>query len=667
MTNVTIENNSRSKTPALVLKWIAFVCIVALSIWAGLRGRVWQFTVTEPTHFFSDETRNWLWGQYTYKNIHDKGRSFLDTYDDVGIQDRGASVYTDYAPLRMAVFTLWAASDEHAYPDRRFAWPDPNFKSRRDFHAFYVDFNAAMELIGAAGVFVLVRAVERRARDVRINNERWWTFTGVGVALVAALIIWFNPAMWLSAHSWPDGDSWIIPPFVWACYFCVRRCWFSAGVVLAIGALFKGQQFIIAPVFILWPLFQGRPGAALHFVCGLIAAFGIATAGWTLTYIGVDGLRHVSGPAAGYVVSLVLAVTVLPVAQAIFFARFTGRRNAAIIRASAIVACIFALAWPVLLSIPTADGRRLASTMPINHSLILAMMLIGIFVVCFARRRDLAVAAAALAGTGALLSMPLFGTCFAWFDAGYLFGPGHWEYMVMGLTSNLPGIMQRRFGWDGDGVINTVQTTIHLFGQTIDITLRRLLFWIFCVLLVISSAGIAMHDRRRSTRLLIAICTPWLLFFCIPAQIHERYLLFGAAVAAVCIGDSVGMALLGIFLSAVTWIMTMSVLNNNPWQRMAWDKWLAHMYPAIFAPDTQFAHVLQRFVLGTFPDIGWAVLLATAIFFYFTVTPIWVRRRRVVAAVEALPIIEPRTLLPVPAVLPQRDRPLPPLESIPLE
>jgi len=624
---LTLSLPSTRQRPIFALaQWLIAMCVIAAAIFTGYRARVWQFNVTEPVHFYSDVTRNWLWGSYTWANIHDKGRTFFDTYDDLGIQSRERNPYTDYAPLRMAVFTMWAASNETAYPDRHYRFSDFKTPTTRDFHAFYVDFNATMELIGAIGAFMLTRYIVRRSRGPADEAEPFWTTTGVGAGLAAAMILWFNPAMWLSAHSWPGGDSWIIPPFLWAVYFCASGRWFVGGMVLGFGALFKGQQFIVAPMFLLWPLFQGRPTNALRFIGGVLALFGLATTPWTLSYVDDLTIRHINWLAVSFVTCGITLVIALPLLLTILGRKLQGENGLRpSLRLLLALPCVLALFWPLLLHVERTNGTELYLSKDAISLLLFALVLAVTLMAAFIRPRNIPAVAAGVAGAAALLSMPLFNTCFAWFDAGYLFGTDHWEVMVMGQTSNLPGLMERRFGWHGDDVINQVQATWHFFGYTIELTLRKIFFSIYAVLLVLASAGVAMQHRRRSRRFLVAICTPWLLFFCFPAQIHERYLLFGAAVAAVCAGYSVGMALLGIFLSAVTWIMTMNVLLSDGLRRQAWDGFLHNMYPGLFASDNTFAHKLQRFLTGTHPDIGWAVLLATGVFFYLTVAPLWVR------------------------------------------
>jgi hypothetical protein len=540
---------------ARVLMWLCVVIVAIPSIWAGVEFRQWWFRVTTPVHF-GDIERNWLWGTYTFQNIHDKGRSFLDTYDDVGIQNRSNALWIDYAPARLLVNTIWAASNHDAMP---YQWIQrwhytKDVDAVYDFHWFYRWFNTWMELLGAVAAFLLVRDVVRRAGGGELRATL--------LALAGGLLLWFNVAMVNSAHGWPSGDMWIIPPFLWAVYLCRINRWFLAGAVLAIGVLFKGQQLFVMSILVLWPLLQLRWREPLRLIAGIVGTFGLLTAGWTLTYIDSEGYRHVSIGAA--------LLTALPVVLFIAFA---------------------ILRWKV--------PKLRLDRVPV---------------------RPAAVYGFGLAGALAFASMWLFGTSYAWFDASYAYGTDHWPHMMVGVTSNLPGIMDVRYNWSHTQGPMTV--LFQIGGH--DITLRTFLFAIFAFMLLLSAVGLAMHDRRNSTRFLVALVTPWLAFYAIPCQIHERYLLFAACVACVCIGHSVGMTLLGVFCTILTLMMTQQVMFHRG-GLIASDRLLHETVPWLFAGDG-FVMRWNAFIRGTHPDIGWAVLLVLGVFLYITLTPLFVRR-----------------------------------------
>jgi hypothetical protein len=267
-----------------------------------------------------------------------------------------------------------------------------------------------------------------------------------------------------------------------------------------------------------------------------------------------------------------------------------------------------------------------------------------------------------LGGLAMLLSMRFFDTSYAWFDASYLYGTNHWEVMVMGMTSNLPGILQKRYGWESAlEVLFTIDLPVWVSSTPVEVTVKRLMLAIYLVLTVLTTIGIAAHDRRRDTRFLVAICTPWLLFFTIPCQIHERYLLFAACVATVGVGHRIGFGLMSLFLSAVTWVMTMHVMIGKHWLLDRWSAHLAREYPQWFEIGTRFPHDLYAFIRGTHPDIGWAIILATLLLLWVSVTPVWVRRARLRAA-ETERVLEGGTAS---ASLPDRSRPVLPAQVVP--
>jgi hypothetical protein len=64
-----------------------------------------------------------------------------------------------------------------------------------------------------------------------------------------------------------------------------------------------------------------------------------------------------------------------------------------------------------------------------------------------------------------------------------------------------------------------------------------------------------MQARRRDPRLLLALATPWILFFALLPQMHQRYLVWGAAITALAIGVDISLALLHGVITAAAWGM----------------------------------------------------------------------------------------------------------------
>ena len=110
-------------------------------------------------------------------------------------------------------------------------------------------------------------------------------FDGVWQGAVAAILLWFNFDMLLSGHAWIQWDSWAVPWYLCAALLASLEWWLCAGVALAIGGMFKGQQWAVAPIFFIWPLVQGKVGAALRWIIGMALGVGLIVSPWMLTYL----------------------------------------------------------------------------------------------------------------------------------------------------------------------------------------------------------------------------------------------------------------------------------------------------------------------------------------------------------------------------------------------
>jgi hypothetical protein len=129
----------------------------------------------------------------------------------------------------------------------------------------------------------------------------------------------------------------------------------------------------------------------------------------------------------------------------------------------------------------------------------------------------------------------------------------------------------------------------------IGLPLKYLLVSVWVVSVILCSIGAAMHDRNRSPRFLAAIATPWIMFFAVMVQMHQRYLLWGASLTAATAILSPGYAVLHIFLSIVAVSQEMqSMMNDSRYQNNA----------------------VYEFIQNCHPGITWAVLLTAGIFLY---------------------------------------------------
>jgi hypothetical protein len=94
------------------------------------------------------------------------------------------------------------------------------------------------------------------------------------------LLFWLNPAVLWNDHAWPQRDVWLVPFFLFAALFASMNRWLLCGAMLAIGTLFKGQILLVAPMFILWPLFMRRWLDATLAAGGLILTLALCSLPW---------------------------------------------------------------------------------------------------------------------------------------------------------------------------------------------------------------------------------------------------------------------------------------------------------------------------------------------------------------------------------------------------
>jgi hypothetical protein len=653
MPRQSVGRSTRARRVALhVGVWVLLAIVVAVSVRAGFQLRRWTWETTTPIRFSGDINRGYNWGREAAE------RGYFNLYEKMAAQESHWGNWLDYAPLRLAVMSGWGHWTKTHFPDST-GW-QPGW----EFNKFVLLFNTGMELMGATCAFLLTRLWLVRAR----GSGR--PFTGWAAGLTAGLLFWFNPATVLSAHGWPTWDMWIMPMYLLAVLLASYDRWFAAGLVVAIGAMFKGQQLAVATIFVLWPLVLWRFDAILKWAAGLLFGIGVLASVWLVTYVPADALaamratqesmnrpwitsrltlpdRVVDVPAITWVASLLLIaiaapfilarwaparMQALPVAEATAAANvpvrhrsrptrlrqaqamFADRRSLVPALVLGIITLLLAL-WPWLLERNREQWRT---------GLLFATAVA--VVVVMVRPRHGWMAGAGIAGASLLLCSTLFHGSDAWWICGWKYGTFHWPWMYMGTTSNLPGLLVNRFGWEHkDTTVQVFQLPADvLLGYpqfAIDVTIKQLLAAIYTVLLAVCGIGIGLQARRRDPRILVALTAPWLMFFCFPVQIHERYLLYAAGIAAITAGAGVGPALLGVMLSAFTWIMTMHVMIGSQGHRgtSAFGERLADAFPALF--DSSIGPTLQRFIVNTHPDIAWAILLCAAIYLYLALAP----------------------------------------------
>lgn len=185
--------------------------------------------------------------------------------------------------------------------------------------------------------------------------------------------------------------------------------------------------------------------------------------------------------------------------------------------------------------------------------------------------------------TVSLLACPaLFGGSLAWFNSGYRYGTYHFQALTLGPVGNLPALLTAHFGWKEPSDL--------VFGK---FTLKTVLAAIYGVCLVLSGLAAAIQSRRGSMRVLLALSAPWILFYAILAQMHDRYLVFAAGITALSAGVGPGYIALHLLLSVIA---TAPMIGKDGGK---------------FIPQS-----IAEYLPSIFPDIGYVVLMIAAIFLW---------------------------------------------------
>jgi hypothetical protein len=644
----------RRRWKTYVLRALIWLCIGA-AMWVcaveGLRVRRWIYDAADPIRFVDDMRRGTFWG------LHASGpEGYFNQYDKMDAQvpewqDSRWAPWLDYSPLRLLVMREWGAWQWKHHPPKpgislMDAWQRPYW-----FTAPVLRFNTVLEGFSALFAFLLTQHWVVRGTLA----EKRGHFTGVWQGVAAALFIWFSPDMIVNAHAWPQWDTWVVPWYLCGCLLASLDWWFAAGVAIAIGVNFKGQMLPITPIFVIWPLVQGRVGAAVRWICGAGFCYSVIVSGWLLSYLPPDRLavarsfeanhavtdfplnlfaipRIFDVPAATWIAVMLIVVGVVPrLLRALVPKQLEGSesRLQAILRsrwtwiAMAAMFIIASVYWPWLL-------RQNRGSWYVGLMLACAVAAAGLLL----RARLEPYLLAAVAGTGLFACIWLFHGDTAWWDCAVHYGSIHWPYLFTGPTSNVPAVFQLRFNWrrEIDQIAFTLPA-LHVHwpafmarrnwwpASDVDVSAKWLFNTIFGVMLLISGIAIGIQTRRNDRRALVAFVTPWIMFFLWPVQIQERYLLYGAAAAACCIGESIGAALLGLLLTLFSLMMPMKILLDWSywWDLRALGNNLARAVPWLFSPDS--GRTMRRYLDGTQPDIAWGILVLSLVFLYLSLTP----------------------------------------------
>src|SRR6266576_5243565 len=263
--------------------------LIATVFLAGIQLRRWIGDTTRHVRYQHDIVNGFYWGSEVLKEGRRLSsdersanswtglcRGYLGLYDRVKDKAYENEYGLDYLPLRLMAMAIWAKEVRDGFP-----WVDND-------HPKLVNpllkINFICELVSALAIFLLVRECLQRSRPTqspllnRLPQEHRGWICGLGAARVA----WLEPSMILDAHGWPQWDVWILPFYLFAALAALKNRWFCCGCLLAAGAMFKGQLLFVAPLFVLWPLWQKRWNLALAVLAGFIATAALIASPWLL-------------------------------------------------------------------------------------------------------------------------------------------------------------------------------------------------------------------------------------------------------------------------------------------------------------------------------------------------------------------------------------------------
>ena len=264
------------------------VLIVALFL-GGVQLRRWTGDKTRHVRYQHDIVNAFYWGSETMKEARRLSpdnasanslmgfwRGYLALYDRVKHKAYNKDYGLDYPPLRLLAMAIWAREVRNQFPGVDDGHPklvNPLLK-----------INLLCELLSAVAIFLLVRLCGQ-SRATTSDS----LFRGLPLqhrasicGLAAASVAWLEPSMILDAHVWPQWDVWILPFYLFAALAALKNRWLLCGCLLAAGAMFKGQLLLVAPFFILWPLWQKRWSRALRVLTGFTATAALIASPWIL-------------------------------------------------------------------------------------------------------------------------------------------------------------------------------------------------------------------------------------------------------------------------------------------------------------------------------------------------------------------------------------------------
>lgn len=204
---------------SLSLRRLLLALIIVMIVIGGTVVRIWAFKQTKTIRYVGDVNNAWVKGSSALQRGN--GR-FFDGI--VAMYKQSERMNVDYPPIRMYIKTAWVQ-----YIKRKHG-PEKEYSDSILYPMLMV--NYCFELLSVVGMYYVCRL-----------------FRGCRLSLLAAVGLWFNPAVIYNTMCWPQWDVWIVPPLIWATWALLRRGSryrniindILVGLCLGVGAMLKGQ------------------------------------------------------------------------------------------------------------------------------------------------------------------------------------------------------------------------------------------------------------------------------------------------------------------------------------------------------------------------------------------------------------------------------------------
>lgn len=340
------------------------------------------------------------------------------------------------------------------------------------------------------------------------------------LALLAACLMWMDPATVLYSNGYPGWDLWFVPLLVFAFWAASADRWVIAGMLAAAGVMIEPKMLLGAPVLALWPLFSGRIVAFVRLITGVALGAAIITSPWILR------------GGAAWTVTLLVAAAAVGGSIALRKWRPKWKLQYAVVAVATLL--IWLCAWRF-------DGSM------------------------------------------------------GWYHMAFEYPMQAHPTLSRG-AGNLPGLMKDKYGWELRGpasvaelgrwagpwatekardIFQTVHATsaVKWVDEGATVGLETLLRLGYAISVILCGIGAAIHARRNSARILVAMVAPFVLMFGLLGQMSDRDLVFAAALGAAAAGASAGMTLMWLVVTAMSSGMMLWTMIRTSGQQMLLPQW----------------------------------------------------------------------------------------------